>query len=140
MKALLTLATLLTIATPATASLSDNYQQQQSEINTAAAKCKSFYDNGQFLPKMRLRMPERTHGVSRYFVGEDGGVVFADNPLTNLQCEFLGYLNVTWQPEVTGRCVIGEFPREWKIENGDLIKYTRWCDGSVSRYHAGVRR
>ena len=42
MKALLTLATLLTFATPATASLSDNYQQQQSEINAAAAKCKFF--------------------------------------------------------------------------------------------------
>ena len=127
MKALLTLATLLTFATPATASLSGNYQQQQTEINTAAAKCLRRYDTAQF------RINNNFGTSTRLFV-EDNGAVYKTwkwNGQTN--CDLDGFIGKIWRGDKLNQ-------REYKIENGQLVDYTLLNDGTINRTVIGIRR
>jgi hypothetical protein len=128
MKVLLTLATLLTIATPAAASLSDSFQQQQIDNNRAAAKCHRQYNTAQF------RINNNFGTSTRLFVGDNGAVykTWKWNGQTN--CDLDGFIGKIWE----GNDRLNE--REYKIENGQLVEYTVLNDGTIDRTVMGIRR
>ena len=135
MKALLTLAAITTLSvtgTPAIAGLADGYQVQEQQVDYEAQKCQYWHDNGQFYDTDDLGTQYR------YFIGEDNGVVktyinqFSAFVGDYLECEHVGYLNVTTtQPGLFGGRV------EWKIEGNQLVKYKQLSDGTIQRYNRG---
>ena len=104
MKALLTLATLLTIANPSIAGLADDYQQNQDTQAAKKAQCKMLFNKGQFVENIvNAGLAHHYHidSVNRVTVADQFG-----------WCSFVGYVGTEYK-EV-----------EFAIEGDKLIRYS----------------
>jgi hypothetical protein len=123
MKAILTLATLLSITTPSMASLSGSYNTQATAEREWNEQCKVYHKKAQY----QAYDPFGTKSNGRYFVRRDGAVVLAElnYPFNNsLICNVVGYVNQTTKcmgDKVLCKKVITSV--EWKREGQELVRY-----------------
>ena len=126
MKAILTLATLLSMATPSMASLSGSYNTQATAERQHRAQCKVYHQKAQYESYLQRGFDYNKH----YFVKRDGSVIKTDPFVLNtsqVDCEVVGYINQTT------RCM-GPFCKgiksiEWAREGNELIRYHTNIDG-----------
>ena len=139
MKAILTLATLLSMATPSMASLSGSYNTQATAERQHLAQCKVYHQKAQYEDYLHQGFEYNNH----YFVKRDGSVV-KTNPMigktSRVNCEVVGYVNQTTR--CLGKTIGCKNLKsiEWAREGNELIRYMSNNEGEIYRDRHAIAR